>query len=114
MTHEEIFHRLAIQPLPEKGRFLETVMNAGPLLDTLLVAGTLPRWRNPPPLKPFLFPPMLSIRGNNLATTQSESLNPSYLLQNLDAGLKDSRPSPMRYCGAGNKQCMVAKRQKLT
>ncbi|KAL5546289.1 hypothetical protein UlMin_005976 [Ulmus minor] len=35
--------------LPEKGRLLEAVMDAGPLLQTLLVA-PLPEWRNPPPL----------------------------------------------------------------
>ncbi|OMO65707.1 hypothetical protein CCACVL1_21432 [Corchorus capsularis] len=28
---------------------------AGPLIQTLLVAGPLPRWRNPPPLQSFLF-----------------------------------------------------------
>lgn len=36
--------------LPEKGKLLESVMEAGPLLQTLLVAGPLPSWRNPPPL----------------------------------------------------------------
>lgn len=49
--------------LPEKGRLLQTVMEAGPLLQTLLVAGPLPRWRNPPPLQPFKIPPVL-IKGN--------------------------------------------------
>ncbi|XP_038894990.1 uncharacterized protein LOC120083342 isoform X2 [Benincasa hispida] len=46
--------------LPEKGRLLQSVMEAGPLLQTLLVAGPLPRWRNPPPLQPFkVLPPVL-------------------------------------------------------
>lgn len=46
--------------LPEKGRLLQSVMEAGPLLQTLLVAGPLPRWRNPPPLQPLkLLPPVL-------------------------------------------------------
>ncbi|KAD7479687.1 hypothetical protein E3N88_02823 [Mikania micrantha] len=35
--------------LPEKGKFLEAVMKAGPLLQNLLLAGPLPRWRHPPP-----------------------------------------------------------------
>ncbi|GFZ12834.1 enabled-like protein [Actinidia rufa] len=35
--------------LPEKGKLLEAVMGAGPLLQTLLVAGQMPRWRHPPP-----------------------------------------------------------------
>lgn len=36
------------KPLPEKGMLMRAVMNAGPLLQTLMVAGPLPRWRNPP------------------------------------------------------------------
>ncbi|CAH9055406.1 unnamed protein product [Cuscuta epithymum] len=36
-------------PLPEKGKFLQAVMDAGPLLQTLLLAGPLPRWQHPPP-----------------------------------------------------------------
>ncbi|KAK9061574.1 hypothetical protein SSX86_018756 [Deinandra increscens subsp. villosa] len=35
--------------LPEKGKFLEAVMKAGPLLNNLLLAGPLPHWRHPPP-----------------------------------------------------------------
>ncbi|KAJ3679960.1 hypothetical protein LUZ60_016238 [Juncus effusus] len=35
--------------LPEKGRLVEAVVAAGPLLNTLLLAGPLPRWRHPPP-----------------------------------------------------------------
>uniref|UniRef100_A0ACD5W5B4 Uncharacterized protein n=1 Tax=Avena sativa TaxID=4498 RepID=A0ACD5W5B4_AVESA len=38
------------RPLPPRGRFLQSVMEAGPLLQNLLVAGPLPRWRNPPPV----------------------------------------------------------------
>ncbi|GJN36295.1 hypothetical protein PR202_gb25142 [Eleusine coracana subsp. coracana] len=36
------------RPLPQKGRLLAAVMESGPLLQNLLVAGQLPRWRNPP------------------------------------------------------------------
>ncbi|KAK6142107.1 hypothetical protein DH2020_006975 [Rehmannia glutinosa] len=49
--------------LPEKGGFLEAVVRAGPLLRTILVAGPLPRWRNPPRFQAFQIPPV-SIRGN--------------------------------------------------
>lgn len=35
--------------LPEKGKFLQAVMDAGPLLQTLFVAGPLPQWQHPPP-----------------------------------------------------------------
>ncbi|KAK6163222.1 hypothetical protein DH2020_000086 [Rehmannia glutinosa] len=49
--------------LPEKGGFLEAVVRAGPLLRTILVAGPLPRWRNPPRVQAFQIPPV-SIRAN--------------------------------------------------
>lgn len=35
--------------LPEKGKFLQAMMETGPLLQTLLLVGHLPWWRNPPP-----------------------------------------------------------------
>ncbi|WCJ19248.1 hypothetical protein M5689_001545 [Euphorbia peplus] len=35
--------------LPEKGKLLEAVKEAGPLLHTLLLAGHLPQWQHPPP-----------------------------------------------------------------
>ncbi|EXB67887.1 hypothetical protein L484_008904 [Morus notabilis] len=35
--------------LPEKGRLLQAVLEAGPLLQTLLLA-PIPQWKNPPPL----------------------------------------------------------------
>lgn len=43
--------------LPQKGKFLQTVLQAGPLLQNLLLAGPLPRWRNPPQIQPFHIPP---------------------------------------------------------
>lgn len=50
--------------LPQKGKLLQAVFEAGPLLKTLLVAGQLPRWRNPPPAQGFQIPPV-SIRGRD-------------------------------------------------
>ncbi|XVE96821.1 hypothetical protein REPUB_Repub02eG0256000 [Reevesia pubescens] len=38
------------KPLPEKGRLLEAVLDTPPLLETLMITGQLPKWRNPPPL----------------------------------------------------------------
>ncbi|KAJ8557543.1 hypothetical protein K7X08_003168 [Anisodus acutangulus] len=37
------------KPLPEKGKFLQAVMEAGPLLQTLMLAEPLPQWQHPPP-----------------------------------------------------------------
>ncbi|XP_022925455.1 uncharacterized protein LOC111432753 [Cucurbita moschata] len=47
------------KPLPEKGKLLEAVVKADPLLQILLVAGPLPEWRHPPtPLESFEIPPV--------------------------------------------------------
>ncbi|XP_060215930.1 uncharacterized protein LOC132643517 [Lycium barbarum] len=62
--------------LPQQGKLLKAVLEAGPLLQTLLVSGQLPQWRNPPQLKSFNIPPV-SIKG-----CQSEISN-----QNLGANL---------------------------
>ncbi|XP_057479385.1 uncharacterized protein LOC130766716 [Actinidia eriantha] len=48
--------------LPQKGKFLQAVLETGPLLQTLLVAGPLPRWQNPPPLQTCHIPPV-AIKG---------------------------------------------------
>ncbi|KAK8493294.1 hypothetical protein V6N13_024732 [Hibiscus sabdariffa] len=40
------------KPLPERGRLLEAVVETAPLLETLMITGQVPNWRNPPPL-PF-------------------------------------------------------------
>ncbi|XP_057458725.1 uncharacterized protein LOC130749392 isoform X2 [Lotus japonicus] len=44
--------------LPQKGKLVEAVRDAGSLLETLLVAGPLPKWRNPPPLTSLKIPPL--------------------------------------------------------
>lgn len=56
----EITEQLVLtKPLPEKGKFLQAVMQAGPLLQNLLLAGPLPQWRHPPPpLESFKIPPV--------------------------------------------------------
>ena len=49
-SSEMIDRLLQNKALPEKGKLLQAVIEAGPLLETLLVAGYLPKWQNPPPL----------------------------------------------------------------
>ena len=51
------------RPLPQKGNLLEAVLEAGPLLQTLMVAGSLPRWRNPPSLVPYHQIPPVDFSG---------------------------------------------------
>ena len=58
------------KPLPQKGKLLQAVMDAGPLLHTLLLAGPLPTWRNPPPLQQIKVP-QLTI-NKDCATTSME------------------------------------------
>ncbi|XP_057817673.2 uncharacterized protein LOC131030777 [Cryptomeria japonica] len=53
-----------LSTLPERGKFLEAVMKAGPLLNTLLLAGPLPQWRHPPPALETVEIPMLSMRSS--------------------------------------------------
>ncbi|PVH34758.1 hypothetical protein PAHAL_7G024300 [Panicum hallii] len=59
--------------LPEKGRLVEAVVSAGPLLQTLLLAGPLPRWRHPPPAAPADIPPFNPGRQSPLKTDGSNS-----------------------------------------
>ncbi|EPS62191.1 hypothetical protein M569_12606, partial [Genlisea aurea] len=50
--------------LPERGQLLEAVLRSGPMLQTLLMAGPLPQWRNPPQIKPFQIPPV-TVKGRD-------------------------------------------------
>ena len=69
--------------LPQKGNLLQAVMETGPLLQTLLLAGPLPRWRNPPPLQPFKMLPVSTINHNAAANAsflaQKPLASPSYI-----------------------------------
>ncbi|XP_066346880.1 uncharacterized protein [Miscanthus floridulus] len=59
--------------LPEKGRLVEAVVSAGPLLQTLLLAGPLPRWRHPPPPAPADIPPFNPGRHSPLKADASNN-----------------------------------------
>lgn len=45
--------------LPQKGKLLDAVINAGPLLQNLVLSGPLPTWKNPPPLSSIKIPPFV-------------------------------------------------------
>lgn len=65
----------AKRKLPERGRLMQAVMDAGPLLTTLLVAGPLPQWRNPPPqIQSFRIPMVTSGGAANVAPGSSSYL----------------------------------------
>lgn len=66
--------------LPEKGKFLQAVMEAGPLLQTLLLAGPLPQWQHPPPQLNSIDIPPVTINSPKMKVMQQESsclLSPS-------------------------------------
>ncbi|XP_074354769.1 uncharacterized protein LOC141693530 [Apium graveolens] len=52
--------------LPQNGKLLQSVLDAGPLLETLLLAGPIPKWRNPPTLDTFHVPPPFTGKGGHI------------------------------------------------
>ncbi|CAM0908354.1 unnamed protein product [Alopecurus aequalis] len=79
--------------LPEKGRLVEAVVSAGPLLQTLLLAGPLPRWRHPPPPAPadLVIPPFNPGRPSSA----SDAANGNYSFSSA------SSSSPESNCSGG-------------
>ncbi|KAG9139739.1 hypothetical protein Leryth_016677, partial [Lithospermum erythrorhizon] len=66
----EVNDRIALKkPLPENGKFLQAVMEAGPLLHTLLLAGPLPQWQHPPPQLNTLDIPPVTINSSSATLT---------------------------------------------
>ncbi|XP_017246367.1 uncharacterized protein LOC108217962 [Daucus carota subsp. sativus] len=59
-----IDHLVSGKTLPQKGKLSQSVLDAGPLLETLLVAGPVPKWRNPPPLDTLNIPPFTGKGGH--------------------------------------------------
>uniref|UniRef100_A0ACD5TYW8 Uncharacterized protein n=1 Tax=Avena sativa TaxID=4498 RepID=A0ACD5TYW8_AVESA len=93
------------RPLPPRGRFLQSVMEAGPLLQNLLVAGPLPRWRNPPPVHALdALPVAGGVRELYLSAT------PHHALGYAPNDCMTKRPMPaMANCSPG----FSAKRHRL-
>lgn len=68
------------KPLPQKGRLLQTVTKAGPLLHTLLVA-PLPQWKNPPPPSTSSDLQLSRFQNNDSLSTDTDnkaSVDPNY------------------------------------
>ncbi|CAL0329124.1 unnamed protein product [Lupinus luteus] len=61
-----------VRPLPQKGKLVQAVIDAGPLLQNVLLAGPIPTWTNPPPLQHIKIPPLTikeyAICSNNIPT----------------------------------------------
>lgn len=68
------------RPLPQKGKLLQAVLEAGPTLQTLLLAGPLPQWRNPPPLQQAFQIPPAAVQLHNPATLNLAMKRPTALV----------------------------------
>ncbi|XP_019192967.1 PREDICTED: uncharacterized protein LOC109187255 isoform X2 [Ipomoea nil] len=89
----------AKMPLPEKGKFLQAVMEAGPLLQTLLLAGPLPEWQHPPPqLNSVDIPPVTISPSASSAATGGMG----YFSKKRPANGACDSPSPSKYQKALN------------
>ena len=98
--------QLATQrPLPEKGKLMDAVMKAGPLLQSLIVAGPLPRWKNPPSLRQLQIPPV-SVNGRNCQTlNQTAALSPSVVQSSINHnGVAMKRFMQLPACSPAKKQ----------
>ena len=114
-----IIERLAKgRPLPPNGSLMQAVRDAGPPLATLLVAGSLPRWRNPPGLLAHPIPPV-KINGvlGSSSSVYGQSCNWSIgcfgSSNMLDFGSGNGSSGNSLMGSAVNLNCQVSKRQKL-
>ncbi|KAL4290701.1 hypothetical protein GQ457_14G022290 [Hibiscus cannabinus] len=72
---QEALKLTANRPLPEKGRLLQAVKDAGPLLQNILLAGPLPQWRHPPPQLASIDIPPVAISSPKQQLVKQESFN---------------------------------------
>ncbi|GMI90367.1 hypothetical protein like AT5G22930 [Hibiscus trionum] len=67
----------ANRPLPAKGKLLQAVKEAGPLLQNLLLAGPLPQWQHPPPQLTSVDIPPVAVSSNKLKRSGQENYGDS-------------------------------------
>ncbi|XVF75629.1 hypothetical protein PTKIN_Ptkin13bG0202200 [Pterospermum kingtungense] len=72
---EEALNLAGNRPLPEKGKLLQAVKDAGPLLQNLLLAGPLPQWQHPPPQLTSLDIPPVAISSPTQHLMPQHSFN---------------------------------------
>ncbi|KAI3682429.1 hypothetical protein L1987_82405 [Smallanthus sonchifolius] len=93
--------------LPKKGNLLKAVVEAGPLLQTLLLAGPLPKWRNPPSIKEFHIPPMVAA-VDHITTTQKLDVGfQTKLLKPPMMMFRQSQPYAKMACGNSSQMMVV-------
>ncbi|XP_051130775.1 uncharacterized protein LOC127251212 [Andrographis paniculata] len=86
------------KPLPDKGKFLQAVMEAGPLLQTLLLAGPLPQWQHPPPQLNSIDIPPVTISSPKMKILHQDSClispNGSFSNKRSMVSMESLDPSP--------------------
>ncbi|XWS66233.1 hypothetical protein CRYUN_Cryun05aG0182000 [Craigia yunnanensis] len=87
---QEALKLAANRPLPEKGKLLQAVKDAGPLLKNLLLAGPLPQWQHPPPQLTSIDIPPVAI------SSPTQLLMPLDSFNNLNGCLSKKR-APENY-----------------
>ncbi|XP_026443125.1 uncharacterized protein LOC113342994 [Papaver somniferum] len=95
--------------LPQKGKLLQSVMEAGPLLQTLLLAGPLPRWRNPPPHQTLQLPSLSVVNGSEAVHNSSSS----HSYSNVSHGSAQIYSTSMLNFSSGHGTC-ISKAQVLS
>jgi len=91
------------KPLPEKGRLLQSVTEARPLLHTLLI-DPVPHWKNPPTLSSLSLP--LGTQDNNFSTNTHDDqtgANPNgFIPTSLSLAFPGSSYGPSQTSSASN------------
>ncbi|XP_022764600.1 putative uncharacterized protein DDB_G0272516 [Durio zibethinus] len=72
---QEALKLAANRPLPEKGKLLQAVKDAGPLLQNLILAGPLPQWQHPPPQLTSIDIPPVAISSPSQQLINQDSFN---------------------------------------
>ncbi|XP_074294845.1 uncharacterized protein LOC141622709 [Silene latifolia] len=109
------------RPRPRQGKLLQAVIEAGPLLQTLMVAGSLPQWRNPPAQMTRKIPPV-QLKGYGKQVVNGSVDRPLY--GQSSGGSTPVYPSSMLDFGGGSSgtrvmssavsfDCPTPKRQRL-
>ncbi|WVZ08413.1 hypothetical protein V8G54_021759 [Vigna mungo] len=87
------------KPLPQKGRLLQSVTEAGPLLHTLLV-DPVPHWKNPPTLSSLALP--LATQEINFSTYKDHDNPNGFIPTSLSLAFPGSSHGPSQTSSASN------------
>lgn len=88
----DIIDQIALKrALPENHKFLQAVMDAGPLLQTLMLAGPLPQWQHPPPpLNSIDIPPVTISSSSPVSSNSTGQLSNKRPMMMMDIGTEFS------------------------